>query len=341
MSRTSKLITLLKNNIYAYDLLAGLYILLAIILSKFYFFRIDFSLVMVFKYDLKFLQLVILYIVIDMLIALLRIVRRNSRTSPFRFFFKVFRRKYLNFRQLFHLLKVLLWLKLVLFVYCNIKQAIPFINPHRYDTRLLAIDRFFGFGYEPYQIAVYHFGNVFISNVIDKFYFMWYILKPFVIVFFASLPVQKNYIHKRFFFVYFAMWIFCGLLAVMLPSLGPVYMDPEAFQNVYKPLASQLQQSLGVHYLKALMHPDRYKLFIYEGIAAFPSLHVGIIAVFAFFIYPLSRLLGTLMFVYLIIVEFGSVLLGWHYAVDGIFATCLAYLLFKWASYMIPEKSSL
>lgn len=54
-----------------------------------------------------------------------------------------------------------------------------------------------------------------------------------------------------------------------------------------------------------------------SGISAFPSVHVGLIALNAFFAAEVSRKLGIIAFCYTAFVMASSVYLGWHYAVDG------------------------
>lgn len=328
-----------KENLYGYDILAAVYIAATIIIARIYDFKINFSLVFASKYDIKFMKLVILFIALDSLVILLQVHRKRRVERKTRLFRTLVARKYLNFRQLFHIFKVLLWLKLVLFAYCNIKQAIPFINPHIYDNLLLKADRFMFFGHDAYAVLIAMFGNPVVTALIDKLYVLWYIVKPFVLVYFASLPVRASVAHKRFFLAYFAMWIFGGLSAVLLPSLGPIYFYPDAYSHIVKPYATRLQTNLGIHYFDALRHPHSYKVFIYEGIAAFPSLHVGIIAVFAFFLYKRSRTIGWLMFGYLLIIQIGSVVLGWHYFIDGLFAIALAFLFYKLTEKIIPGGS--
>ena len=327
----------LCRNIYAYDILAVAYIAGAVLLASLHSLKIDFSLVLVFKYDIGFLKLVLTYIAIDGLLILYRSISRVRGRKCLTLLWRRMRGKYFNTTKLFHLFKVLLWLKLVLFVYCNIKQAIPFINPCLFDATLMRIDSALFLGHSPVALSVHWLGNPVISTMIDKLYVMWYLIKPFVLVYFAVLPVRLTHIHKRFFLAYFSMWILGGTLALLLPSLGPVYVKPDTFLAIIRPYAAKLQESLGIHYLAALKNPENYKLFLYEGIAAFPSLHVGIVAIFAFFLNDRSRLIGTLMFVYLAIIQIGSILLGWHYMVDGLFASGMAYLLYIYTKRMIPD----
>lgn len=225
------------------------------------------------------------------------------------------------------MIRILLLLKLTLWIYCNIKQAIPFINSNLYDNELLLTDRILHFGYNPNMLTVSFLGGEVVSRLIDRLYIYWYMLKPLVLAFFAILPDMN--IHIRFFTSYFSMWIFGGMFAVLVPSLGPIYTHPNWFESVKMPSASTLQMQLMQNYEKAISDPEKYKIFVYEGIAAFPSLHVGIVALFAFFLLKVNRFAGILMMIYTFFIQIGSVLLGWHYATDGYFAILLAYFFYK------------
>jgi len=319
-----------KNNsiIYAYDILVVAYFLFALILSGIYGFKIDFKIIFQLQYDITFIAIVLLYLIIHAAMMALHL-RKNGEDSVI--FGPNWRKKlittYFHWRNLIDLIKVMLLLKITLLLYCNIKQAIPFINGNLYDPELLLLDRIVHFGVNPNIVTVKLLGNNYIAGAMDRIYISWYMVKPMILVYFAIIPDRK--LHIRFFSSYFAMWIFGGITALLLPSLGPIYTHPEWFSGLNIPFASHLQQLLLKHYEAALGNPGKYKVFIYEGIAAFPSLHVGIVALFAFFIWEINRKIGIAMFVYVVLIQFGSVLLGWHYAIDGYFAIGLAYGLYR------------
>ena len=192
------------------------------------------------------------------------------------------------------------------------------------------------FGINPDTLIVKLLGNDYIAGAMDWIYISWYIMKPMIIAYFAIIPDRQT--HIRFFTSYFAMWIFGGISALLIPSMGPIYTNPEWFSGLNIPFANHLQQMLLRHYKAALANPERYKIFIYEGIAAFPSLHVGIAALFAFFLWKINRKIGVAMFVYVALIQIGSVLLGWHYAIDGYFCIGLAYGLYRLSNPLISRK---
>jgi hypothetical protein len=230
-----------------------------------------------------------------------------------------------SLQHLYNLMRILILMKIVLTIYCTIKQAIPRINQRLYDEELLMIDTIVHAGINPMVFSVNLFSE-FWFKIIDFIYISWYAIKIVVLALFAVIA-DKN-LQSRFFGAFFCLWIIGGLLAVAFPSLGPVYFTPEWFVNVTRPHALKLQMKLWLSYQDALANPELYKILIYEGIAAFPSLHVAIVALFTFFLFRVNRIAGVLMGAYTIIIQIGSVVLGWHYAIDGYFGILLAYLLY-------------
>ena len=314
--------------LYPYDLLVGIYCLSAIVMSEICGFKIDFGVIFQWQYDITFVSITLLYLVIHAALMALKTRRDGEDSVLFGLHWrKRLKNSYFHWRNLFDLIKVLMLLKLTLLIYCNIKQAIPFINPNLYDSQLLWLDSMFHLGINPNTCIVSLLGNKYIAGAMDRIYISWYLLKPMVLAYFAIIPDRK--IHVRFFLCYFGMWIFGGLTALVIPSVGPVYTNSEWFANLDIPFANKLQQLLLKHYEAALVNPEKYKIFIYEGIAAFPSLHVGIVALFAFFFWKINRKIGTAMFVYVLLIQLGSVLLGWHYAIDGYFSIGFAWLFYR------------
>jgi len=66
-----------------------------------------------------------------------------------------------------------------------------------------------------------------------------------------------------------------------------------------------------------------------RGISAMPSMHVGSSIILMLAAYRMNRWFGRAMAVFAATILVGSVHLGWHYAVDGIFAAIIAAGLWK------------
>jgi membrane-associated phospholipid phosphatase len=61
----------------------------------------------------------------------------------------------------------------------------------------------------------------------------------------------------------------------------------------------------------------QHQVAIGDGISAFPSLHVAITVLAAIAAWRVSRWLGIAAACYALLIWFGSIMLGWHYALDG------------------------
>ena len=77
----------------------------------------------------------------------------------------------------------------------------------------------------------------------------------------------------------------------------------------------------------------RYPIPPGGGISAFPSLHVAGATLAALSLYERNRVLGTLAWIYMALIWVASVMLGWHYSLDGSMAvlwTGICWLLAGW-----------
>lgn len=85
----------------------------------------------------------------------------------------------------------------------------------------------------------------------------------------------------------------------------------------------------GYQQLLWLLHQN-HDVAIGSGISAFPSIHVAMVTLYCFFAYELNHRVGHLALAYLVVIQVSSVLLGWHYAIDG-YASMVAVALIYFA----------
>jgi hypothetical protein len=170
-------------------------------------------------------------------------------------------------------------------------------------------------------------------NVVDTLYFAWFgILLVFVL--WASWS-QFRQLRQRALIAFLLLWIVAGTGAAgALASAGPCYYDQVTGDaNPYAGLISRLDelQSSG-RPLKARSNQlalwetrrnDRWAQF--AGISAMPSLHVGLSVLFALIASKRSRVLAALLAAYAVVIQIGSVVLAWHYAIDGYLGAVLAW----------------
>ncbi|OPX40881.1 MAG: hypothetical protein B1H13_05080 [Desulfobacteraceae bacterium 4484_190.3] len=310
---------------YSYDPVVIGYVVIGLIFSRIYNFEINWLILFDFKYDLVLLKVtsIALLIFLPLYYLGIRLKGKSGPLESIKASLIYMKDRFLNCASLFEFFRILAALKIVMTIHCTVKQAIPIINPALYDDILWKIDKFIHFGFSPTLLSLKLFSATDITSFIDFTYIIWYFLKiPFFIIFIWFVDQKKR---DHFFSAYFLLWVIGGLSAVLFPSVGPVYKYPDLFAGLNIPHASELQKQLWIHYNGILLHPENFRAFVYEGVAAFPSLHVAVIALFCIFSRELNKIFFISMLCYTVIVQAGSVHLGWHYAVDGYFGVLLAF----------------
>lgn len=240
-----------------------------------------------------------------------------------------------DWRRWVELLRAILAIKVTLMLFSNLKQQIPFLNPVLYDDQLWVVDRVLHLGVSPTHASLAVLSPDWLTLPIDWVYALWYTIKiPFLVYFLFFAPTRRAW---QFMTCYLLLWMIGGGIAAWLPSWGPCYTNPELFQGLDTPVASMLQARLWTGYQAALADPTGHAIKLYEGIAAFPSLHVGFAALFAASAWRWRRLRWVLIG-FTALIQIGSVHLGWHYAVDGYFAIALVAVLWNGVGWLLPDE---
>ena len=184
-------------------------------------------------------------------------------------------------------------------------------------------------------------------RAIDSLYVAWYGL--LLLFFYWAYWSSARLLRQRALIAFFLMWIVAGTATAWLASsAGPCYhghvvagMDP------YEPLLARLdtitseQGGLTARFLQKELwefhRNDKWGNF--AGISAMPSLHVAIAVLIALVAAQRSRLLGFLLTLYAAVIQIGSVILAWHYAVDGYVGALLAVLCWHVAGALVREPT--
>jgi membrane-associated phospholipid phosphatase len=113
-------------------------------------------------------------------------------------------------------------------------------------------------------------------------------------------------------------WALGAASYYVLPSMGPVYSEPQLFWGLADTGTSQLQNSLLVS--RWLVLTDPHGTTRINSIAAFASLHVSIwftAALIAQLVIA-SRALRSILWVFFGLTVVATIYFGWHYLVDDV-----------------------
>lgn len=216
------------------------------------------------------------------------------------------------------------------------KQMVLPLAGFRFDPLLAQLDRALFFGTDPWRVTHALFGSPTQILLIDRAYHGWFAPMSLGVVLCAWLPESTFRQRTQYLLTYIGVWIVIGsILAFLLPSAGPCFFDTLAGQTpqfqVLMATLTDAQAKLGVP-LNALRNQDMllhlrgsHLLAVGGGISAMPSVHNGLAVLFAIAAFQINRALGCLLAAYAALIWFGSIHLGWHYALDGIVAVALTF----------------
>lgn len=221
-------------------------------------------------------------------------------------------------------------------MFVNLKQFIPAINERLYDSPLWRLDNLLHFGIDPAVVASKLASEYGLLPWLDRAYLLYYPAQAVVpLLFLVAKPLRP--LRGRFFFAYCLVWMLGGAMYVAWPSLGPVYYRASRFWLDQAPYATYLQELLMRDYVRFRTDPSFYTVKLYQGVAALPSLHVGVLTLFAIAT-SRWRAVSLALWALVAITFVGSIALGWHYAVDGYAGALLALVSWVAASLLVHEE---
>lgn len=243
-----------------------------------------------------------------------------------------------------------LWIRILIssafsmYAYVWLKFSLPLINWKLYDIELWLTDRWLHFGISPSLFLVELFNNRILLTAVDHWYSWWLPIQLYSTGFF--LGSTDNLFRRRFAYSQLLLWTLGLWLYVACPALGPVYVFKKEWQPVLSsiPLNASTQRSLLESYsnvvrsrqtgiIKAPFNPTR-------GIAAMPSLHVGVFWFFFLWSRKVARPLAVFYGFGTFLILVSSVVTGWHYAIDGYVGILLAYVSYR-AAFLVEKENSM
>jgi hypothetical protein len=230
--------------------------------------------------------------------------------------------------------------------FASYKQTIPFIHPFNWDYSLMRMDYVLHFGHHPWILLKPILSVPTLVRIIDVIYTTWFYLL-FVSCLWMGWTTRR---HLRLCYLISTLlvWIIIGSgFGTILSSAGPCYYSKvvSATDDPYAPQIRRLseiselriqnnQKSLDATYNQAGLWESKVSgtWNSFGGISAMPSIHLAMATLFACLGFEFRRWLGWLLVCYTALIFIGSIVLGWHYAVDGyagIILTSLIWLSVK------------
>lgn len=137
-------------------------------------------------------------------------------------------------------------------------------------------------------------------------------------VLFVVLVVTRSAAAAAGFCVSFVLLFYLGrLVGLLSPVMGPAFFVPEHFAYLEGSLTEQMMARVEERMLAGPTELEEGAVWL-GGVAAMPSLHVGMVSLAAWWLVRAVRWLAPLAALWVLAVWTSTVLLGWHYAVDGL-----------------------
>lgn len=224
------------------------------------------------------------------------------------------------------------------------KAMIPRLHPFSWDPFFTQWDYKLHFSAYPHEYFVWLSSNPFFLMMIDIAYQTWFYLY-YLSIFYASYLFYNRPETKVYFLANCLTWFFGGnILALIFSSAGPIYAEYLAPNPLYEEQLQLLRSSQGLLPNMALIVREKLWTSLQvnglSSISAFPSMHVGstVLMTIASF-YTGSKKVFSFMLFYAFLIFTGSIVLTWHYAVDGYAGALIAgscWLLAK--KLLLPQK---
>jgi hypothetical protein len=212
----------------------------------------------------------------------------------------------------------------------NVKSMAPFVHERIYDDPMAAVDRFLFVGHDPGALLHTWLGTGIAAHVLSAVYIVWIGLVPASIA--IALVWTRHTRAGEWYVTALALdWCLGAAAYVLLPTVGPIYSDPQTYAELPDTYVTRLQESMWADRVAVLADPVGAETL--QTIAAFASLHVGIMVTICLIaeLVRMPRWVRVSGWVFLALTIVSTVYLGWHFAVDvlggaalGAFAVWLA-----------------
>ena len=210
----------------------------------------------------------------------------------------------------------------------NLKSDVPFVNGKLWDDTLQRMDHALWFGHDPANVLHSLFGTTWAAEIFSLVYVSWIVLVPASIA--LALIFTRHPAAGSWYVTAVSLcWAFGAIGYFALPTLGPAYTQPENFTGLRHTYTTTLIQQLWDDRVKVVPTPgldganlggDPHTTHAVQTIAAFPSLHVGIMVTICLFLTFIgaARWTRVIAWSFLVLTVLATIYFGWHFSIDAI-----------------------
>jgi hypothetical protein len=265
-------------------------------------------------------RLVLVFGLVGLLVLLdvaVRASRRSPGLVPSREAMAAVRRERWTLNRCIAVATALISFYVSYLAYRNLKSVVPLLRPGElFDRQLADFDRAMFGGNDPAQLLHALLGTGAATYAFSAAYMMFFVFIPGTLA--AALVFSPNLQAGLFYASAQSInWLLGAASYFLLPSLGPVYVEPSVFANLPASGVTQLQELLMDQRTEFIRDPA---IATAQSIAAFASLHVSIFftGALAAHMLGLGRRVRIGAWVLLALTTTATIYLGWHYVVDDI-----------------------
>ena len=201
----------------------------------------------------------------------------------------------------------------------NLKSYVPFVRGKDtlYDDKLSDIDHALWFGHDPANVLHSLFGTHWSAEFFSAVYVVWIVLIPVTLA--IALVWTRHPAAGSWFVTAVAVdWLLGVATYFAFPTLGPAYSRPGDFSDLKRTYTTKLIEDLLSDRKEVLADP--HATHAVQTIAAFPSLHVGMMVTICLFVTlaAMARWIRITAWVYLVLTILSTIYFGWHFSVDAL-----------------------
>ena len=219
--------------------------------------------------------------------------------------------------------------------FSSFKQVFPYIHNFSFDRDLMRLDYLIHFGQHPWKLLEFLLSHPFMVVILDRLYMLWFLI--LFLACFLMAWTKKRRLRLCFFVSTLLVWIVLGSgMGTAFSSAGPCYYSSATgdHDDPFSPLMARLDEIHKDTFLYAVNNQRglwEAKVLDYwlpfGGISAMPSIHLAMATIFVLLAFNYHKWLGIASVLYLCIIQVGSVILAWHYAIDGYAGIILTFVI--------------